>query len=88
MGKNENKEKIYWVSENIDKFVGKIIRSGKGFGQGKVSPGKIFIGENFRHQTKISSLFPNEVFPVRYATALKHILGEILKNWFPDISII
>ena len=84
MGKNENKEKIYWVSENIDKFVGKIIRSGKGFGQGKVSPGKIFIGGNFRHQTNISSLFPNEVFPVRYAT----LFTEILKNWFPNISII
>ena len=36
---------------------------GENFRRGKFSSGKIFVGENFRHLTKISSLFPDEVFP-------------------------
>ena len=44
-------------------FVGEKYSSGQKFRRGKFSPGKIFVGENFRHLTKISSLFPDEVFP-------------------------
>ena len=40
-----------------------IFSPGKIFVGAKVSSGKIFVGENFRHLTKISSLFPDEVFP-------------------------
>ena len=32
------------------------------FRRGKFSSGKIFVGDNFRHLKKISSLFPDEIF--------------------------
>ena len=55
-------------SSLITLFVGKIsslfprIRWGKLFFGKNVSLGKFYIGENFSHLTKISSLFPNELF--------------------------
>ena len=36
---------------------------GEKFRRGKISPGKNFAREKFRHLPKISSLFPDEVFP-------------------------
>ena len=56
----------YSLGKNIRRgksFVGAKVSSGKIFAGGKFSSGKIFVGENFRHLTKISSLFPDEVFP-------------------------
>ena len=57
--------------------LGKNIRRGKSFvgenfRRGKFSSGKIFVGENFRHLTKISSLFPDEVFPDKVYTMVEY----------------
>ena len=64
MGKNENKDKIYWVSENIDKFVGKIIRLVKeSFTRENLYWGK------FSSPDKNLLTFPQRSFPgkVRYS---------------------
>ena len=51
------------------------------FRRGKFSPGKIFVGENFRHLTKISSLFPDEVFPDKVlAFKLRHPSKDGIQN--------
>ena len=49
---------------------------GQKFRRGKFSPGKIFVGENFRHLTKISSLFPDEVFPDKVIS-----LPDAIASW-------
>ena len=36
------------------------------------SSGKSFVGEDFRHQTKISLLFPDEVFPGKVTLILPY----------------
>ena len=66
---------------------GQKFRRGKSFVGAKVSSGKIFAGENFRHLTKISSLFPDEVFPdkVHDPIGILAVLVFLFKILFQNI---
>ena len=58
--------------------------TGEKFRRGKISPGRNFAGEKFRHLPKISSLFPDEIFPDKVCIFKrvdnpKFLLGKIVQ---------